>query len=137
MSTERIYLQYHQNAVALLDELKECLHDLPAPGDPLHPVTWRHVGLACYAASQLADLVLLLTGRPTGGGTAPYRLEFADGLMMVMDENNHGHDCFVLRTDNVAEAEAQIDDWDGRYGFGDAEVWRRELHDYLVDMAAV
>lgn len=64
------------------------------------------------------------------------RISFEDGLMMVMDDQNQGYDCFVLR-DNcpVDEATEQIQRWATQYAF-DVEGARRELAAYFDDLNA-
>ena len=62
-----------------------------------------------------------------------YRIELADGLMMVMDEGNHGHDAHVLRPDGQDEAERKIDEWAGQYPI-DVDRAKRELRDLLRQM---
>jgi hypothetical protein len=46
-----------------------------------------------------------------------YRIEFADDLMMVMDDGNHGHDAHVVSPDGRDEAERKIDEWAGAFKF--------------------
>ena len=59
-----------------------------------------------------------------------YRIEFADDLMMVMDDENHGHDAHVVSPDGRAEAERKIDEWAGTFKFDVARA-KRGLR-YLV-----
>jgi len=44
-----------------------------------------------------------------------YRIEFADDLMMVLDEDGNGHDAHIMRRGANDKAERKIDEWAGEY----------------------
>lgn len=43
------------------------------------------------------------------------RVVFEDGLMMLMDEENKGHDCMTLGRDKVKQCHEMIDYWANYY----------------------
>lgn len=63
-----------------------------------------------------------------------YRIEFADDLMMVVDQDNNGHDAHVVRPghDGVYEAKMKINEWKTRYPTIDTVKSKREVN-RLVD----
>jgi hypothetical protein len=71
--------------------------------------------------------------RTQGEQTMRYRIEFADDLMHVLDENGNGHDALVIRRDNAKDAEAKIDEWAAEYKM-DARRAKRELRDLIRRM---
>lgn len=62
-----------------------------------------------------------------------YRIELADDLLHVLDENGHGHDAHVVRQDGADAAEQKIDEWAAEYGIDPAPA-KRELRDLIRRM---
>ena len=62
-----------------------------------------------------------------------YRIELADDLMHVLDEDGNGYDALVVRRDNANDAEATIDEWAAKYDI-DARRAKRELRDLIRRM---
>jgi hypothetical protein len=71
---------------------------------------------------------------PTVGEPAMrYRIEFADDLMHVLDENGNGHDAHVVCPDGRVEAERKIDEWAAEYGI-DPRPAKRDVRDLIRRM---
>ena len=62
-----------------------------------------------------------------------YRIELADDLLQVLDEDGYGHDAHVVRPDGADAAEKTIDEWANRYGIEPASA-KRELRDLIGRM---
>ena len=62
-----------------------------------------------------------------------YRIEFADDLMHVLDEQNYGHDAHVVQPGDAAAAERKIGEWATEYGI-EPKAPRRQLRDLLRRM---
>ena len=62
-----------------------------------------------------------------------YRIELADDLMHILDEENKGHDALVVHRDGAAEAEQKIDEWAAEYGI-DPRPAKRELRELVRRM---
>jgi hypothetical protein len=62
-----------------------------------------------------------------------YRIELADDLMHVLDEEGNGCDALVIRRDNANHAEAKIDEWAAEYNI-DPRRAKRELRDLVRRM---
>ncbi len=62
-----------------------------------------------------------------------HRIEFADGLMMIMDDENHGYDAHLVEPDAQDEAERKIDDWADEYTIDVARA-KRELREIICQM---
>jgi len=62
-----------------------------------------------------------------------YRIELADDLLHVLDEDGNGHDAHVVRRDGADAAEKKIDEWAAEYGI-DAARAKRELRDLIRRM---
>lgn len=62
-----------------------------------------------------------------------YRIELADDLLHVLDDDGYGHDAHVVRPDGAAAAERTIDDWATRYGIDPAAA-KREVRDLIGRM---
>jgi len=62
-----------------------------------------------------------------------YRIELADDLMHVLDEDGNGYDAIVIRRDNAKDAEAKIDEWAAEYKI-DPRLAKRELRDLIRRM---
>lgn len=62
-----------------------------------------------------------------------YRIELADDLLQVLDEDGNGHDAHVVRRDGAAAAQRKIDEWAAEYGIDPAPT-KRELRDLIRRM---
>jgi hypothetical protein len=62
-----------------------------------------------------------------------YRIELADDLMHVLDEDGDGYDALVIRRDNAKDAEAKIDEWASEYNI-DSRRAKCELRDLIRQM---
>jgi hypothetical protein len=62
-----------------------------------------------------------------------YRIEIADDLMHVLDEDGNGQDALVVRKDGAAAAEQKIDVWAAEYGI-DPRSAKRDLRDLIRRM---
>lgn len=63
-----------------------------------------------------------------------YRIEFSDDLMMVLDEDNYGHDAHEVAPgrEAVYAAKMKINEWKTKYPTVDTVKAKRELN-RLVD----
>lgn len=59
-----------------------------------------------------------------------YRIEFADDLMMVLDDENNGHDAFEVEADRPWDAVEALAEWGREYSL-DACQALKELRAYL------
>ncbi len=62
-----------------------------------------------------------------------YRIELADDLMHVLDEDGNGHDALVVRKDGAAAAEQKIDEWAAKYAI-DPRSAKRDLRELIRRM---
>jgi hypothetical protein len=62
-----------------------------------------------------------------------HRIEFADGLMMVMDDENKGYDAHLVDPEAQDEAERKIDEWAAEYTINVARA-KRELRELIRQM---
>lgn len=60
LKAEPAYENAHLVALDLLDRIRECLHDLPAPGDDECPIHWGHVGTVNAVNAQLLETIAYL-----------------------------------------------------------------------------
>lgn len=58
------------------------------------------------------------------------RIEFDDHLMMVLDEENNGHDAFVVESDQAWDAVEALAEWGRQYEFDPVEALG-ELRRYM------
>jgi len=57
-----------------------------------------------------------------------YRIELADDLLQVLDEDGNGHDAHVVRRDGADAAEQKIDEWAAAYRIDPAPAKRELRH---------
>lgn len=59
-----------------------------------------------------------------------YRIELADDLMHVLDENGNGYDAHVVRSgrNGIYEAKMKINEWKARYPTIDTVKAKREVN---------
>lgn len=57
-----------------------------------------------------------------------YRIELADDLLQVLDEDGNGHDAHVVRKGGADAAEQKIDEWAATYGIDPAPAKRELRH---------
>ena len=60
LKAEPAYENAHLVALDLLDRIRECLHDLPAPGNDECPIHWGHVGTVNAVNAQLLETIAYL-----------------------------------------------------------------------------
>ncbi len=65
-----------------------------------------------------------------------YRIEFADDLMMVLDQDNNGHDAQVVAPgrEAVYAAKMKINEWKTQYPTIDTVRAKRELNRLVAKM---
>jgi hypothetical protein len=63
-----------------------------------------------------------------------YRIEFADGLMMVLDDENHGQDAFEVDSELPWDAVETLAEWGRQYSLNAVDVLRA-LRAYLRECA--
>lgn len=62
-----------------------------------------------------------------------YRIELADDLLQVLDEDGNGHDAHVVRKGGADAAEQKIDEWAAEFAVA-AEPAKRELRELVCRM---
>ncbi len=59
-----------------------------------------------------------------------YRIEFEDNLMMLLDDENNGHDAFVVGPDQAWDAVEALAEWGRQYALDSVDALG-ELRRYL------